>query len=580
MSKKIKTYIFKQVLNDDEVKNLEGEFFDNFKTVIDHDADVYVQYPDGHKEILFHFRKNVIPDNYLQEAIKSFKSDAKSASSIRGASGGKVNVNKLSSNIKLVLNPNGFRSKVIYKDGHISDYYVSNKANSMIAGYFDKSKVSERHNTIVNNLLPCRTTAFTEKKTEKWNRVLPLIQLADKYYHELEPSRHLEQYNIAKLIPKYQISDTAFSTITVNYNWRTANHLDSGDYHNGLSVIMTAVEGKFTGGYLGYPQYDVAVNVCHGDLLLKNPHQWHCNTSITGITSDWTRLSMVLYYREGIKNCMGGVGAVSNVENRKKFKLNMNNGKINNMNINKYTPIIFNNQKINKDKDLLTIYIRPNTTDIKVIDEVLKNQVYKKTNLGFDINSGQLWFDLGGNIGTFSLWALSKGAKTIIYEPEPENIELLRLNLETNFSDKDNNYKIISSAISSKSGNSDLYLCKGDYNKYRHTLYKKRGRSHISVNVLNFHDEMDKYKPYGIKMDIEGSEIDILESITLIDWNRWNTSQLVFEYSFDIDKSIPRFLSIISELKKYFKVVYYNKVKEDELIYDYFPAMTIVYCIK
>jgi hypothetical protein len=96
--------------------------------------------------------------------------------------------------------------------------------------------------------------------------------------------------------------------------------------------------------------------------------------------------------------------------------------------------------------------------------------------------------------------------------------------------------------------------------------------------LVSFKDEMMKYKPDGVKIDIEGAEIDILESVTYKDWASWSTKKLVFEYSFDIDNSIPRFLNIIDNLRKYFTTVYYTKVKEDELVYNHFPAATIVYC--
>lgn len=80
-------------------------------------------------------------------------------------------------------------------------------------------------------------------------------------------------------------------------------------------------------------------------------------------------------------------------------------------------------------------------------------------------------------------------------------------------------------------------------------------------------------------MDIEGAEIQILEFLTPKHYQENNIKKLVFEYSFDVDKSIPRFLSIIKRLEEYY-VVHYDKVKENELEYNYFPACTIVFCIK
>jgi FkbM family methyltransferase len=588
----IKTYIFKEYKSYSDMKKMEGEYFDKFGNVIDHDADVYIEH-DNVIELLFHFRKNVIPVELLENALSVFKDDVKHASSVRGSSGGKVTQDKLSNNIEKVLNPNAFKSKVLYKDGHTSNYYVANKANSMIAGYFDKPKVSDKHDVIKHNKIPCRVTKFTEEKKTEWNSVLPLIYLANDYYKQLEPNVYKEQYAVAKSVPEFHIKKTAFSTMTINYNWRTACHIDSGDYHNGLSVILVASHGNFKGGYLGYPQYDVCVDVRQGDLLLKNPHQWHCNTPIIGITKDWTRLSMILYYREGILKCandnmIDDSSKIklkgSKLEGSKLEKIKLEGSKLEGSKLkgsksevsklegSKLEKIKLEKIKLENNK---YIYVRKNTTDVKVIDEILIKQVYQKQKINFFIEPGQLWFDMGGNIGIFSIWAINQGAKTIIYEPEPENLYIMQLNL-----DGYDNYKIIPCAISNQSGILDLYLCKGEYNKYRHTLYKKRGRKSIKVRVLNFHDEMNIYKPYGIKMDIEGSEIAILESVKSSDWKKWNTQKIVFEYSFDIDNSIPRFMNIIKQLEKYWTVVYYTKVKETELEYNYFPAMTIVYCMK
>jgi hypothetical protein len=123
-----------------------------------------------------------------------------------------------------------------------------------------------------------------------------------------------------------------------------------------------------------------------------------------------------------------------------------------------------------------------------------------------------------------------------------------------------------------------LYLCKGDYNKYRHSLLYKRGRPMIQVPVKSIFSVLKKYPINCIKMDIEGSEIEILEQMQKHDLEK--IQKMVFEYSFDFDKSIPRFIRIIEKLQTIFSQVHYNKVKPDELEYNYFPACTLVFCKK
>lgn len=227
--------------------------------------------------------------------------------------------------------------------------------------------------------------------------------------------------------------------------------------------------------------------------------------------------------------------------------------------------------------DSFKFMIRPETTDVKVIDEVITRNTYQKKNMDFLIKEGQTWLDLGANIGTFAVLALALGAdKVVCYEPESENFQLLKENLKLN-GFPSNRYKLYQQAVATEAGKQDLYLCKGDYNKYRHSLIKIRGRATTPVTVTTMEAVRNKDPTINaIKMDIEGSEIEILEN-----YHEWNgIDLLVFEYSFDVDSSIPRFMTIIKELEKSFTTVHYLKVNPNEANYKHFPAATMVYCKK
>ena len=102
---------------------------------------------------------------------------------------------------------------------------------------------------------------------------------------------------------EFVIGNTAFSTLTINYNWRTALHQDAGDYKDGFGNLVILEEGKYKGGELGFPRYKVAVDVRNGDFLAMNVHEWHCNTKIVPKTKDYTRLSIVSYLREKMLRC-------------------------------------------------------------------------------------------------------------------------------------------------------------------------------------------------------------------------------------------------------------------------------------
>lgn len=218
---------------------------------------------------------------------------------------------------------------------------------------------------------------------------------------------------------------------------------------------------------------------------------------------------------------------------------------------------------------------RPGTTDDKVIDEVITRRVYEHKKFGFVINDAPIWLDLGGNIGTFTCLAAYRGCKVITFEPEPENFAMLKYNVKLNKLDKMvelNQAGIIGGPDSTV----NLYVCKGDYNKYRHTIFKKRGRETIPIKVLNFMAVLDRTKANGVKIDIEGAEIELLESV--VTWPD-HVTHIVFEYSFDIDPSIARFKGIIDSLKKQFDI-HHRKIDWSSEKYLFYPPAVIVYCKK
>jgi len=220
--------------------------------------------------------------------------------------------------------------------------------------------------------------------------------------------------------------------------------------------------------------------------------------------------------------------------------------------------------------DELTMNIRNDTTDQKVIDEVLVNNAYQNRNVSFIIEPQDKWLDLGANIGTFGLLALSCGASVKCVEPEPVNYELLCNNLASNFSEK---YETLQVAVSTSAGAGKLYLCNTEYNKYRHSMHISKNRESIDIDTVELSSLLDGVD--CIKMDIEGAEIDLLEQYA----DKFKgIRKLVFEYTFDADPSIARFKAIIAKLKKRFGIVHYTKFDESKEKYSFYPPCKNVYC--
>jgi hypothetical protein len=107
-------------------------------------------------------------------------------------------------------------------------------------------------------------------------------------------------------------------------------------------------------------------------------------------------------------------------------------------------------------------------------------------------------------------------------------------------------------------------------------MYKNWNGKGLKVDCLNF----DEVVPDGVclKMDIEGAEMPILEKT-----NR-RFKKMVFEWSFDIDGSLPRFWNVMDKLNRNYKVADIgNTARYKTKDYDvwqksWFPACTNVFC--
>lgn len=200
--------------------------------------------------------------------------------------------------------------------------------------------------------------------------------------------------------------------------------------------------------------------------------------------------------------------------------------------------------KLSKSKiNGINFYYREGMSDLKTFEEVIGNETYLKK--GMTINEGETWMDCGGNVGAFTLLACSKGAKVTVYEPDPYNCEMIRMNLNLN------GFKanIVQAALVHNDIKELTLFIGNNGNVWRNSIVKKWNNKGIKVPCINFDQEAKNFD--CCKMDIEGAEMLILENTNKI------FKKLVYEWSFDIDGSLPRFWKIIEKHQKQ-----YNNFKE------------------
>ena len=319
---RIKKLIVEKVLTDDEVKDLKGHFIDESymkHPLVQKNIDIYYLDENGEENLLLKYRKNALSDNDIKLGWNCYKDLAKPSRG-RGASAGPIDPENTYWKKRNLVKTNKWSTSYLKPDGTPSKMRVNNQVFSNPIGFFAENKNFCE--------LPCRLTHFTRTNFEKYNEGIPFLEQIDRMYKKLTPEHHKRQLDRANKKPQLKIKDTAFSTITINRNFRTALHRDAGDYSEGFGNLTVIERGKYQGGYTIFPQFGIAVDVRNNDYLAMDVHQWHSNTEIyeteedkkynesipkayndnievgtIGIDKLYTRLTFVCYLRENLINC-------------------------------------------------------------------------------------------------------------------------------------------------------------------------------------------------------------------------------------------------------------------------------------
>jgi FkbM family methyltransferase len=135
---------------------------------------------------------------------------------------------------------------------------------------------------------------------------------------------------------------------------------------------------------------------------------------------------------------------------------------------------------------------------------VLENFANKK--------AGALFVDVGANFGWYSLIlsvCADVSGRVISIEPEPENLRLLKKNIDTNNA---HNITVIASGVGASEGSAELAL-NDQWNPGMHSLRKDLNPTNTVKIKISTLDSLLKDFPGEIdllKMDIEGFEVDAL----------------------------------------------------------------------
>lgn len=148
--------------------------------------------------------------------------------------------------------------------------------------------------------------------------------------------------------------------------------------------------------------------------------------------------------------------------------------------------------------------VRPDyDTDMIVIREIWEENVYEVNDGRF--NKGGVVIDIGANIGCFSIYSAALGATVYAVEPEPNNLEELKNNIDLN--DMQDQIYVLPYGISDYKGTAIITDGGGG------STIKDKNVSGSEIETMSLDMMFDLYQIENVdilKIDVEGSEVEII----------------------------------------------------------------------
>ncbi|MAM28745.1 MAG: hypothetical protein CMC13_06950 [Flavobacteriaceae bacterium] len=160
----------------------------------------------------------------------------------------------------------------------------------------------------------------------------------------------------------------------------------------------------------------------------------------------------------------------------------------------------------------LSLY-NANQNTLSIFKEIFVKEVYTKENI--KINRGDIVFDIGANVGVFSLFASQiVGAQVFAFEPHPKNFKVLLNNVNQN---EIKNIECFNYALGLD--NEDRVLIEGNIaggHKFSYKDVYENIESSIkvkSVTLTSMKEKLSIDKIDFLKLDCEGAEGEIIKSL-------------------------------------------------------------------
>jgi FkbM family methyltransferase len=178
------------------------------------------------------------------------------------------------------------------------------------------------------------------------------------------------------------------------------------------------------------------------------------------------------------------------------------------------------------------------------IFEIFLNKEYENETV--KIQEGDIVFDIGANIGIFSLYSICKLAKEIhCFEPGEKQFNAIKNNLSNKF----NNLYINNLAVTKNKGTTKFYLSDSSVTN---STFAKLSDNYIEVETINietYANNNNILKIDYLKIDCEGGEYEIIEFMNE-NFLRESVDKICLEYHIFEDEDNLKLERLVNKLHK------------------------------
>ena len=147
---------------------------------------------------------------------------------------------------------------------------------------------------------------------------------------------------------------------------------------------------------------------------------------------------------------------------------------------------------------------------------------YSRSDMGKEPNTylwletlrpGEVLWDVGANVGVYSLYAAAKGHTVCAFEAEASNFSVLVKNIDLN--SFDSRITALNIAIGARTGMGRLAIGNPAIGGAQHRLHQDRdeGRAVIAYAGADIPKLLGLPEPHHIKIDVDGSELDVVRGL-------------------------------------------------------------------